>query len=190
MILKAILGAQIFVVMLVLLGLSFSSCEEVESLTDVKFNATFGGDIRIVIEDCGQVGEGRVDDLGCSFSGSIPVNLRSDPDVDKYYSDLKDFDILGVTGEVKSVSGGPVIINGTLSISAGQMKASWIIDNFTVESGARITLDNANGQWDTVNKILDSKKDFTISIDGKSDKGNVSFVIYVEIRTKVTANPL
>ena len=187
---KAILGAQIFVVMLVLLGLSFSSCDKIESLADVEFNATFGGDIMIAIEDCEQVGDGRVDDLGCSFSESILVNLRSDPDVDKYYSNLKDFDILGVTGEVKSVVRGPVIINGTLSISAGQMKASWIIDNFTVESGARITLDNANGQWDTVNKILDSKKNFTISIDGKSDKSNVSFVIYVEVETKVTANPL
>ncbi len=190
MTMKAIFGTQIFAMVLFLFGVSFSSCEKIESIADVKFDASFVGDFLITIQDCEYIGEGRIAGDGCSFSETIYITLRSDPDIDKYYSNLKDFDVLEVTGKVTSITGGPVIINGTLSISAGTTTASWIIENFKMESGAVFTLDNSNGQWDKLNKILDGKRDFSISIDGTADKENVSFVLRVTVKTRVTANPL
>ncbi len=96
-----------------------------------------------------------------------------------------------MTGTIKSVTGGPVTItNATLRISSGDISASWDIPEFVVEKGASLTLGNDEGQWDDLQKVLNEKKVFTVSVEGHADKGGVVFLLSVDMAVTVTANPL
>ncbi|MCD6200828.1 MAG: hypothetical protein J7K46_03370 [Bacteroidales bacterium] len=171
-----------------LLGVTLSSCEKIKSLADVKFNSELGTDLNVTI---GSGTEKSVQVEGYTFSESADVSLHDDQDIDKYFDKLKGFDVQEVTGTVKSVIRGPVTIsNGKLSIGSGSSVATWLIKNFQVETNATLTLDNNGGQWDIVNGILNDKKDFTVTVEGKTDKDNVSFTLHVVVKVKVTANPL
>ena len=175
--------------MVILAGLAFQSCSKIESLTNVKFNADLTGDLNVTISNGAQKSAVLSDTY--SFSESVDVNLRSDPQIDKYFDKLKSFDVQSVTCTVNSVYGGPVnITNATLVIKSEAISATWYVKNFKLENGASLTLDNNNNQWDNVNTILNKKENFTISIKGTTDKDNVSFTLHVVIKTKVTANPL
>ncbi len=175
--------------MLILTGLTFQSCEKIKSLADVKFNAELAGDLNITISQGAQKSAVLSDTY--NFSKSVEVNLRSDPEIDKYFDKLKSFDVQSVTCTANSVYGGPVnITNATLVIQSETTSATWYVKNFTLENGASLTLDNNNNQWDNVNTILNNKENFTISVEGTTDKDNVSFTLHVVIKTRVTANPL
>ncbi len=166
----------------------FTSCEKIKSLADVKFDTELGGDIHVMISKDMQK-SATVDTY--PFSESVKVDLRDNEDIDKYFDKLKNFDVQSVTLTVKGVTGGPVtLLNGSLTIGAASSSALWLVKNVALESGNTITLDNNTGQWDIVNEILDSKKNFTIAVEGTTDKDNVSFTLYVGIKVSVTANPL
>jgi hypothetical protein len=166
----------------------FPGCEKIKSLADVHFDTDLIADLNILIP-----GESKksLSAENYSFSESVTVDPREDPDIDKYFDKLKGYDVQEVTATVKSISGGPVtIITGTLTVTSSDGKASWSVSEFVVQQGASLTFGNEEGQWDTINKILNGKKKFTVSITGVADKPGVSFLLSVDISVKVTANPL
>ncbi len=171
-----------------LLGATLSSCEKIKSLADVKFNSELGTDLNVTV---GSGTEKSTQIAGYTFSESADVNLHDDQNIDKYFDKLKGFEVQEVTGTVKSVISGPVTItNGKLSIVSGASTATWLIKNFQVQTNATLTLNNNGGQWDIVNGFLNDKKDFTVTVEGTTDKDNVSFTLHVLVKVKVTANPL
>ncbi len=166
----------------------FTSCDKIESLTDVTFDASMNADIGVVIpagNDKSVMAEGY------EFSESATVDPREDPDIDKYYDKLKGYDVQEVTGTVKKVMGGPVVITqGKVTIESDNESVSWDMPLLKLTEGKSVTFGNDNGEWDKVNKILDEKKKFTVTLSGVSDKNGVSFTFNILIKVKVTANPL
>ncbi len=180
---------NIFAVLVLTVGISFfSSCDKVESLTDVKFDANMDADIGVVIPADNNK---SVLTEGYEFSESATIDPRENSDIDKYFDKLKGFDVQEVTGTVKKVVGGPVVITqGKVTISSDKESVSWDIPQLILEEGKSVTFGNDNGEWDKVNKILDEKKKFNVTLSGVSDKNGISFTFTIEIKAKVTANPL
>ena len=174
-------------ILLFLIGTTFSACEKVKSLADVKFDSQLSADIDITVP---AEGLKSASTAGYNFSGQATIDPRSDSEIDKYFDKLKSFDIKEMKGTFKNVSDPVKIMTGTVSVSSGSTVASWPIADYEVANGNSIVLDNADGQWDKVNKILDGKNSFTAKIEGTTDKAGVSFTITVLIKVEVTANPL
>ena len=175
------------IIILSFLGATFSGCEKIKSLADVKFDSELSADLNVNIPNY-DVKSAVLE--GFEFSESATVDPRSDSDIDKYFDKLKSFAVQEVTGTVASVTAPVKIISGTISITSGTTVASWTITDFDVETGAQIVLDNSAGQWDKVNKILDTKSVFDAKIEGTADTSGVTFVLAVLIKVRVTANPL
>jgi hypothetical protein len=168
--------------------ISLASCDKIESLADVHFDTNLVADLNVAIS-----GESKKSTATESyyFNESVSVDPRQDPDIDKYFDKLKGYKVNKVTGTIKSVNGGPVtILNGNLTIMSGDISATWEVKDFVVKQGATLTLGNENGQWDDLQKVLDEKKAFTVTVEGATDKGGVVFLLSVDIDVTVTANPL
>ena len=180
---------NVFSGLILLTGLFFlGGCDKIESLTDVKFNASMDANIGVVIP---ANTDKAVPAGGYEFSESAVVDPREDPDIDKYFDKLKGFEVQEVTGTIGKVLGGPVAIDGaTLTISTDNQSVTWNIRHLQLQEGETVTFGNDNGEWDKVNKILNEKKKFTVTLAGTSDKNGISFTVKITIKVKVTANPL
>ncbi len=174
---------------ILLIGVSFSSCDDVESLADIKFNSNLGADLNVVVPAVTAM-KATIKTGGISFSEEETIDPLSDSQIKKYLDKLKSFDVQEITGTVKRVSKPVTIESGIITISQGSKSASWSVSNFNVVNGAQIILDSGEGQWGTVNQILKSKSKFTAKITGTVDNSDVSFTIYILIKVKVVANPL
>ncbi len=175
-------------VIFLFIGIPFSSCDSIESLTDVDFNSQLSADLNVVVPQA--VSYKYTQTGGVNFSEEETIDPLSDSNIKKYLDKLKSFDVQEITGTVKRVSKPVTIETGTITISQGSQVASWSISNFDVVSGAQIILDSGEGQWNTVNQILKTKNKFTAKIMGTVDNYDVSFTINVLIKVKVVANPL
>jgi hypothetical protein len=175
--------------MVLIVGMAFfTSCDKLESLADVKFEANMSTDLNVVVP---MAPDKSASLTGYQFSESATIDPREDPDIDEYFDKLKRFDVLEVTATVKSVSADPVMISDAeITITSGTETASWPIDLFRITPGRSLSLTNDDGQWDKVNNILNEKKEFTAKINGYSDQEEITFTIEVYIKVQVTANPL
>jgi len=180
---------KILMGLVILTGIfSLASCDKIESLADVHFDTNLIADLNVAVS-----GESKKSTVTESyyFNESVSVDPKDDPDIEEYFDKLKGYKVNDVTGTIKSVTGGPVTItNATLRISSGDISASWDIPEFVVEKGASLTLGNDEGQWDDLQKVLNEKKLFTVSVEGHADKGGVVFLLSVDMAVTVTANPL
>ncbi|MCD6544280.1 MAG: hypothetical protein J7K34_07200 [Flavobacteriaceae bacterium] len=177
------------ILIILLIGVSFSSCDDIESLADFDFNSNLGADLNVVVPATGAM-KATVKIGGISFSEEEIIDPLADSQIKKYLDNLKSFDVQEITGTVKRVSKPVTIVSGNITISQGSKSASWSVTNFDVVNGAKIILDSGEGQWATVNQILKSKGKFTAKIVGTVDNSDVSFTIYILIKVKVVANPL
>ncbi len=167
-------------------GLLFSTgCDEVKSLLDVKFDANYTVDLNMNVP-----AESSTKAVQSSFSGSATIDPTSNSDVAKYLDLIKSWEVTGLTGTFKNVTKEAVLESGTITFSSDAGTATWTFTNVAIKNGATFTLDNTNGQWDEIDKILSAKKEFTISGEGKTDIDDFSFTISVAVNTTVTANPL
>ncbi len=173
---------------ILLIGVSFSSCDDIESLADIEFTTSFSGDVDVVVPASVSHASAKIDAV--SFSGKATIDPQSDSNIKKYIDKLKSSDVQEVTGTFKKVSKPVRITTGSLSISQGSKSASWSIKNFDVANGAKIILDSAEGQWATINQILMSKNKFDAKITGTVDNDDVSFTVTIYIKSNFIANPL
>jgi hypothetical protein len=167
-------------------GLLFTTgCDKVKSLLDVKFDANYTVDLNMNIP-----ASGTIKSVQSAFQGSATVDPTSNADVAKYLDLIKSWHVTGLTGTFKNVSKEAVLQNGTLTFSSDAGKATWTFSNVAIKDGGTFSLDNTNGQWDQLDKILSAKKKFTVSVQGKTDIDGFSFTMSVKVNTEVTANPL
>ena len=171
---------------ILLISVSFSSCDSVESLADVDFKTSMGTDLNVVVLVPGM--KATVNGAGVSFSEQSSIDPNSDATFKKYAEKIKSIKVQEVTGTVTKISKLVNIETGTLSIYQGSKKASWSISNFEVVNGKTISLDTAEGQFATLNQILNSKSAFTAKIEGTVDDDNVTFTIHILIKADIVAN--
>ena len=172
---------------ILLISVSFSSCDSVESLADIDFKTSMGTDLNVVVPMQTAM-KATVNGAGVSFSEQSSIDPNSDATFKKYADKIKSIKVQEVTGTVTKISKLVNIETGTLSIYQGSKKASWSISNFEVVNGKTISLDTAEGQFATLNQILNSKSAFTAKIEGTVDDDNVTFTIHILIKADIVAN--
>lgn len=167
-------------------ALLIGACNTVSDLADVTFDAEFKADLNCeVLPDSSRSG------INGTFASSDTINPLSNSEVEKYIDKIKEWEVKSVTGEVLSVSKeGVNLLSANVEVFSDNHNASWQISNTPLIVGQTITLDNGNGQWDTIDSIMSDKEVFVVSISGETDQSDVTFVIRVTIQTKITANPL
>lgn len=168
-----------------LASLILVSCKKVKSLADVTFDSTFTADLDCVVPPT------SARDIDGTFSTSAVIDPASDPDVAEYLDNIVGYEILSITATVTSVSvDNANLLSGTATVFNNSSNASWQLSNVPLTVGSNIPLGNENGQWNTVDQILMSGQEFTVSLSGETDEDDFTFTLQVAIETEVTANPL
>jgi hypothetical protein len=166
-----------------------AGCEKIKDLTNVEFDTDMSTDLNINVADASS----KSSLLSYSFSDASTLDPLEDSEVKKYKEKIEDYDVNSLTATVISVSKPEVaLLEGTyFQVFDSKDTATWTLDApFYVVSDAVYTLDNTNGNWDKVRKILKRNSVFTVAAAGESSTDNVTIVFEVSIGATVTANPL
>jgi len=170
---------------LLLAGIIFTGCKEATELADVKFTANFEDTLSVVVTPATGLKAGNG-----VFSETITIDPTSDSDFDKYLNNIKGIDINEVSGLVLIVNPNVTLSSTVLTVSNDTRNATWEFDVLPIEAGTVLILDNADGQWDTIEEILMDKKVFTVSINGQASEESADFLVLVKINSEVLANPI
>jgi hypothetical protein len=162
------------------------SCEEVESLLDVKFNAAFKASMDVVVQP-----ETLKSVMVGTFYAADTIDPMSNSDYAKYVEKIKDITVEEATIEITSISEPATLLNATLTVSSeGFTPASWTFTDLALEVGTTVELDNSNGQWDSIQIMLDSQQLIVVVFEGTAEPDDFQFTIQVTIGTEIIANPL
>lgn len=164
----------------------FTACNEddAEDLADVTFDVEYSKDLNIVAET-----KSGLKDIQATFSVQDTIDPYSNGDYEKYSGNIKEVKITEVKGEVTSINKDFTLVQTNLEVASGYL-AEWSFTNVPVTTATVLTLDNANGQWDEVEKMLDQGTPLAIFLYGETDEDDVEFTVKVTIKAEVTANPL
>lgn len=122
------------------------------------------------------------------FGGFADIDPTAHSDFMEHFDSFEDVQLIGLSAEVLDVSLPDVVINWiNFRIHHSADEANWSFTDIPVDPGQVITLDNANGQWDTVKKIIKKKEIFFITVNGESSHGNVHFTLIIQNKIKLTA---
>jgi hypothetical protein len=179
---KNIMKIKIALLSLLISVIGFSGCEKAKDITDVKFDANYSADLNI------NVTPGR--SINGTFSESVTIDPASNEQVEQYLDLIKSWEVQGVSGEFIETSNDFMLLNLTFTIASEDKSAEWNFSDIAVTTGTSLTLDNSEGQWDTVNQILAEKQSFTVAVNGETEQDDVQFTLRITIETEVTANPL
>jgi len=175
---KTVLFAMLAAVLMI------SACKTVDDLNEVNFDADFKTDLNCVVPP-GSFKSG----INGAFSASETIDPLSDPNVEKYIDHIKSWNVASITAEIIAVSKPDAkLLNAEIKVFSDDHSALWNIPGMPLAIGQKVTLGNENGQWDEINAILGEKKTFTASINGATDKDDITFTVRVTIKTKVTAS--
>lgn len=153
-----------------------------KDLLDVTFDANYKVDLPVAVT----AAKGET----YSFSVSDSIKPGSDAEVAKYLDRIKSWEMTGIDGKFKDLSENFKLISGTLKVSAGTESAEWTFANIDVVEAYNMVLNNDNGQFDYINNLLSSKKDFKVELSGVTDKKDINYNVELNLKTQVTANPL
>ena len=171
---------------LLAVAFTISACSTVDDLTKVTFDVEFKADLNCEVP-AGSFKSG----IDGAFAVSETIDPLSDSVVEEYIDKIKSWEVNSVTAEILSVSKEDVnLLNAEVKVFSDAHSAVWYMSDIPLVVGQKTTLDNGNGQWDAIDSIFGDKKVFTVSVDGTTDKDDVTFVIQVVINSTVTANPL
>lgn len=175
------------IALIMVLSACLSSCESIKNIFDVEFDTTLSGDLDISIQ------ESAKKSAAYAFSTTTVVDPLTDPDIDEYLDNIRDFEISEIVAEVLYVNKGEVVFGaGTVfEIYDSMDKATWpVTGDWVISEGTTLTLGDVSGVYGTVVDILNRKSTFTIAASGTCSETGVEVTIRVAIDTKVIANPL
>jgi len=148
---------------------------------DITFDANYNVDIPVAVTGA----KAEYD-----FAVSDTIDPTADSEVAKYLDRIKKWELNGLETKFTELTEDFKLINAKLSVESGDFLAEWTFENVDVTEAYNMILQNLNGQFDEINKILASKKSFIISFVGKTDKKDIAFKLGTLVKTKVTASPL
>jgi len=183
---KTMMKTRNLLFVLIAVSLVIAGCNQAKDLANVTFDAEFKADL-----NCEVPPASFKSGIDGAFAASKTINPLADSTVEKYIDKIKSWEITGVTGEILSVSKeGVNLLGAELEVFSANHSTAWHIPATALFVGQKITFDNGNGQWDTIDAILGEKDVFTVSVNGSTDQDDVTFVIRLIIKTRVTVNPL
>lgn len=173
--LKVILSILLFT------GFVWSGCNKAKELFDVEFDADFKVNLPVKIDGTRS--------LDGEFLVEETVDPLADEEIEKYIDNIKSWNVTQLSGTFLQVNPDFELTNGLVKISSSSEEAIWNLNDQMISEGTEIVLGNEDGQWNTVNQILDEKQEFTILFSGNNSMEE-DFVLQLVIETRVTANPL
>jgi len=176
-----IMNLRTVLISLLLTGLVWSGCNKAKELFDVEFDADFKVNLPVNL-----IGTRSIDG---AFMVEETVNPLADEEIEKYIDNIKAWNVTQLSGSFLQVNPDFELTNGLVKISSPGQEAIWNLDNQIITEGTEIILGNENGQWNTVNQILNEKQEFTVLFSGNNSLEE-DFVLQLFIETRVTANPL
>jgi PBP1b-binding outer membrane lipoprotein LpoB len=174
-------------ILILFVSIIFSGCEKIKSLADVTFEAEFSTDLPVQIQPTSLKA-----DINGTFFETATIDPLSDTEFAKYAEKIKKIEIIEATAEVITINPSPILlVTANLTASATNFtSAVWSFANESLTQGKQLTLGNENSQWTNLQKILDSKEVFNVTLQGQADVDEASFTVRVKYKTKITANPL
>ena len=124
------------------------------------------------------------------FAVSDTIDLSADTEVAKYLDRIKNWELSGLESKFTELTEDFKLITAKLTVESGDFMAEWDFNNVDITEAYNMILQNTNGQFDEINKILASKKSFIVNFTGKTDKKDIAYKLGVLVKTKVTASPL
>lgn len=171
--------------LLAFIAVTSTGCDSAKDLLDVKFDADFKTDLNVDIQP------ETTRNANGAFYAEATIDPKSNSDFAEYGSKIKDIEIKEVNATVTAINEETVIETAEITVASdGMNSAVWAFANETLTVGKTLTLDNANGQWDNVRAMLNAQNAFTVSMEGTADQDDVQYTLLIEIKTRVTANPL
>ncbi len=161
-----------------IIGMSFFSCDKIDELTEVDFEATYDAELDVQAYSRGIDG---------TFYAYATIDPSSNSDFHKNKDKIKNIEILSVSGTMLTLNT-DFTLNAALSIYSDKYEAYWSYSEFPVSVGTTLTLGNEDGQWSTVKSIANEKAPYHVSISGNTDKDDLVFTLRVTIKYKVTAS--
>lgn len=172
------------ILVLLLLTASLSSCEKFKSMFDKEVNTTITGDLLILSENTNVK---STEDY--EFHETITVPVLND-DLYEYEDKIQSFRSSDLTIEVISIDSADVVVRAGSVFAIYNDEHSFkykLPTDWPIEQGNYMVLEG--DALLTVDSILDDRIDFTMSADGKVNKGWVTFELRYGVEVKVVANP-
>ncbi len=171
--------------LLAFIAVTSTGCEKAKELLDVKFDADFKTDLNVDIP------AETSRNADASFYSEATIDPKANTDFAEYGNLIKEIEIKEVNATVTAINKETVLETAEFKVaSEGMSSAVWTFTNETLVVGKKLTLDNTNGQWNNVQAMLNAQNAFTVSIGGTADQDDVQYTLLIEIKTRVTANPL
>lgn len=178
---RRVMNLRIILTVLLFTGFIWSGCDKAKELLDVEFDADFKVNLPVKLNGTRS--------LDGAFIVEETVNPLADEEIEKYIDNIKSWNVTELSGTFLQVDPDFELTNGLVKISSSSKEAIWNLDDQLITEGSEIILGNENGQWNTVNQILNDKQEFTILFSGNNSQEE-DFVLQLLIETRVTANPL
>ncbi len=170
-----------FLAVLVLI-FGYTSCDELDKLTEVDLSTTVTKNISVTVDD----------GLGSSvnISNSIDINIGDYIDSD-YLSKIEEVKINSMTYKVINFSGD----------QTGEMTANLTADGVTLDTHTDVIVFNVVGEMYTIddtaklttiaNNLKNSSNDVVFAVSGTSiNDGGMTFTIEITLNLKITADAL
>ena len=173
---------------LLFMGVSFTGCEKIKSLADVKFDTDLEAQLDIVVPNEGQL---KSADVAFHFYKKVSINPQANEDIYEYWDEIKAFAINSVELEVINDGGiSTEVTNFVVTVTGKTEAAVFNIGTWTIEYGATYALTDKDGNYNKLVKMLNDKEPFSIEIDGDCNLPGYHFIINYIQNVKITANPL
>lgn len=167
------------ILILLVLSLNLSSCDEVDELTEVDFSTTLSEEVPVTLSDA-----------DTSMNGSLNINLADNEDIEPYLSKIESISITSASYVIKNYVGEETA-TGTLTITAasqtfGPFQHAFFTDD---QNGTSFSLDSSG--LNALANSLASNNQLSIQFSGTQDPAqNGSFTIEITLETEVTAQAL
>jgi hypothetical protein len=178
---KAFLGATL------LFALMFGTgCQKAKNLLDFTFEADYSVDIPVTIPESAAITS--IQDQ--SFDKQKVIDPSSNKQVSKYLKKIKKWEVKSIKGSFKNVSKEVQLVSGTISFATDGGSVSWTFHHLTIKNGNGFDLGNQNGELDKLGDLMMTNKPFKVTVSGITDQVGFSFVLTMDIKSKITASPL
>ena len=165
---------------------TLSSCDKVNDLADVTFDASLSTDISAT-----SAGETRADTT-YAFGGSAIIDPTSDENINKYWDNLKSWNIQKVILKVKTISQNATMTEGHLVVKDNNTEDILFTadaTDFPLTAGT-VIMEVTSGDWAGTEAALMAQHSLFVSLDGALDQPGVEVTFEFVVDSKITANPL
>lgn len=161
-------------------AINFSSCDEIDELTQIDLNTTFTEEVTI-----------NLTENNSNINGSVNINLADDPDLVDYLSNIEDIEITEASYKIKNYVGVEDATGSITATAASQSFGPYEHAFFTdAQSGTFFVFEDV-AKLNTVANTLQSTNQVNIQFSGThAPAQNGSFVIEVTFKLTVTAQAL